>query len=81
MAIPNRTTITCPTCGTSEDKTIADSSIGPRGRVSDTPIYSMFGGNLWDVTRRDGTAHISCKTCGEEEFSTLAEQAKPMKRS
>ncbi len=76
MAIPNRTTITCPKCGTSEKTIIADSSVGPGGRVSDTPIYSMFGGDLWEVTRVEGEPYVSCKTCGETEFATLADLAK-----
>jgi len=81
MAIPNRTTITCPACGTSEDVTIADSSIGPGGRVSDTPIYSMFNGPLWTQTRREGATYLSCTTCGEADFITLAKQARRPQRS
>lgn len=76
MAIPNRTTITCPTCGMSEDVTIADTSVGPRGRISDRPIYSMFTKPLWIQTKREGETYISCATCGAAEFITLAQQAK-----
>ena len=72
MAIPNRTTITCPACGASEDVTIGDSSIGPRGRVSDTPVYTLFTRPLWTQTKRDGDTFLSCTTCGEAEFTTLA---------
>lgn len=80
MAIPNRTTITCPNCGTSEAKTIGDSSVGPRGRVSDTPIYSLFGGDLWEVTRDGDEPRVSCKTCGEANFATLTELVNAGKR-
>lgn len=75
MAIPNRTTIICPTCGASEDVTIGDSSVGPRGRISDTPIYSMFTTPLWTQTKRDGETFLSCTTCGMAEFITLTQQA------
>ena len=76
MAIPNRTTIVCPVCGAHSDVTIGDSSIGPRGRVSDTPIYSLFSNPKWAQTKRDGETYLSCVTCGEKEFITLAQQAK-----
>lgn len=81
MAIPNRTTITCPSCGLSEDVTIGDSSIGPGGRVSDTPIYSMFTNPLWSQTRRGGETYLTCTTCGEGDFITLADQAKRKRAS
>ena len=80
MAIPNRTTITCPQCGMAEDVTIADSSIGPRGQISDTPIYSMLTRANWPQTKRDGQTYISCATCGASEFITLAKQAKKRQR-
>jgi len=76
MAIPNRTTITCPNCGTSEDVIIGDSSIGPGGRVCDTPIYTLLTRPLWDQTKRDGETWLSCTTCGTAEFITLAKQAR-----
>lgn len=75
MAIPNRTTITCPNCGTSQDVIIGDSSVGPHGRVSDTPIYTLLGHDEWDQTRRDGDTYISCTNCGNSDFTTLAELA------
>lgn len=76
MAIPNRTTITCPLCGMAEDVVIADSSVGPRGRVSDTPIYTMTLKALWSQTKREGQTYLTCASCGAAEFITLAEQAK-----
>ena len=76
MAIPNRTTIICPECETSENVTIGDSSIGPRGRISDTPIYSLFTSSLWTQTKRDGETYLTCTTCGAAEFITLAKQAR-----
>lgn len=74
MAIPNRTTVTCPNCGTSEDVVIADTSEGPQGRVSETPVYVLLDSPLWSQTDRDGETHISCTTCGEPDFVTPAEQ-------
>ena len=76
MAIPLRTTIVCPHCNTSENVTIGDTSIGPRGRVSETPIYVLFKSPLWTQTKRDGDTYLSCTTCGAPEFITLAQQAK-----
>jgi len=75
MAIPIRTTITCPECGMSEDVTIGDSSVGPGGRVSDTPIYGLLPRPLWGQTRRDGETWLSCTSCGAAEFITLSGQA------
>ena len=72
MAIPIRTTITCPTCATSEDVTFGDVSIGPRGRTSEAPRYSMFTNPLWDQIKRGGDTYLTCTTCGEVEFTTLA---------
>ena len=75
MAIPIRTTIACPACGLSEDVIIADTSVGPQGRTSDTPVYALLRNPLWDQTRRDGETWLSCTTCGAAEFITLADQA------
>ncbi len=75
MAIPNRTTITCPACGTAEDVVIADTSVGPQGRTSDTPVYSLLNRPLWTQTNRDGETFLSCTTCGEQEFTTLKDRA------
>ena len=72
MAIPIRTTITCPACGTSENVTFGDTSVGPAGRVSDAPIYVMLANPLWTQTDRDGQTLLSCATCGKAEFATLA---------
>lgn len=80
MAIPNRTTITCPACGTSENVIIVDCSVGPRGRVSQSPIYMLHTGPLWTQTDRDGETYLSCTTCGEAEFITLAKQARIRRR-
>jgi len=80
MAIPHRTTILCPTCGASEDVTIGDTSIGPHGRVSETPIYVLFKSPLWTQTKRDGETYLSCTTCGAAEFITLAKQARRRQR-
>ena len=76
MAIPIRTTITCPMCNTTEDVTFGDASVGPGGRISETPIYSMFKNELWPQTKRDGETYLSCATCGAVEFATLAQLAK-----
>lgn len=76
MAIPIRTTIACPSCGTSEDVIIGDSSVGPAGRVSETPIYSLLGSPLWAQSDRDGETYLTCTTCGNEDFITVKEQAK-----
>ena len=81
MAIPIRTTITCPACGTSEDVTMGDTSIGPAGRVSDSPIYVLFKSPLWTQTHREGQTFLSCTSCGEAEFATLAQIAKRPLRS
>ena len=80
MAIPIRTAITCPACGTSEDVTLGDTSVGPAGRVSDAPIYVMLANPLWSQTDRDGESYLSCTTCGEAEFATVAQIAQnPMR--
>ncbi len=76
MAIPIRTTIACPDCGTAEDVIIADTSVGPAGRVSDAPILSLAPRPLWSQTRRDGDTWLSCLTCGAAEFITLVAQAR-----
>ncbi len=76
MAIPIRTTITCPACGTSEDITMGDTSIGPQGRVSDAPIYAFLRHALWPTSHRDGEQWISCAICGEQDFITVAKQAR-----
>ncbi|MEM7598035.1 MAG: hypothetical protein AAF382_10095 [Pseudomonadota bacterium] len=76
MAIPNRVTIACPACAATQDVTIADSSVGPRGRVSKTPIYSMAPSPLWTRSRRDGEVYLSCNTCGAQNFTTLSIAAK-----
>ena len=75
MAIPNRTTITCPTCAATEDVIVVDTSVGPGGRNSPTPVYSMAKRPLWTVTRHDGNTYVSCTSCGEAEFTTLAKLA------
>lgn len=78
MAIPHRTTITCPACGASGATTIADTSIGPRSneRPRTGPRYSMFGGDLWEVSRTGAEPAISCLSCGERDFITLAQQVR-----
>ena len=80
MAIPIRVTITCPNCGVSEDVTFADTSIGPAGRVSDSPIYSMFQNDLWPQTKvkENGNkiTYISCASCKESNFTTLQDLAR-----
>ena len=86
MAIPNRTTITCPACGASEAVIIADTSVGPAGRTSETPVYSLLKSPLWTQTRRDGDTYLTCTTCGAADFTTLAELAadagpRPLKRT
>ena len=75
MAIPVRVTITCPSCGTSENETYGDVSVGPRGRTSSLPRYTMFKNSLWDQTHRDGETYLTCTTCGEVEFDTLSNLA------
>ena len=76
MAIPIRTTITCPACGTSENTTFGDSSIGPKGRVSDTPIYSLLPKENWSVSGTGPEDTISCRCCGTRDFITLRDQAR-----
>ncbi|MDU8926146.1 hypothetical protein RXV86_01985 [Alisedimentitalea sp. MJ-SS2] len=79
MAIPVRATITCPNCGASEDVTFADTSVGPHGRTSKTPVYSMADTPRWPKTRRDedgkSVTYLSCASCGEAEFTTLSQLA------
>ena len=75
MAIPIRTTITCPACAASQSVTIGDSSVGPSGRISATPLYSLAPSPLWTQSRRDGDIYLSCATCGAKEFTTLAQLA------
>ena len=77
MAIPIRTMITCPECGASQDVTVADTSVGPRGPVSDTPIYTLLRHKNWPQTRRDGEAWISCAACGAAEFMTVRDLGRP----
>ena len=55
---------------------MGDTSIGPAGRVSDSPIYVLFKSPLWTQTHREGQTFLSCTTCGEAEFATLAQIAK-----
>lgn len=76
MAIPNRTTITCPACGASEAVIVADTSVGPQGRVSRTPVYCLRASALWTQTDRDGETWLSCTTCGAADFTTLAKAAR-----
>ena len=71
MAIPIHTTLTCPACGASEDITLGDTSIGPRGRTSDTPVYAFLRNDNWPVTRRDGEDWISCAACGAADITTV----------
>jgi hypothetical protein len=78
MAIPIRVNITCPQCDTSESETFADTSVGPQGRTSEAPVYSMFNNPLWDQTRRDGDTYLSCTTCGAADFITLRALAATM---
>jgi hypothetical protein len=86
MAIPIRVTITCPDCGVSEDVTFADTSVGPHGRTSDTPVYSMFSHDLWPQSDRTiggvTTTYLSCASCGAKDFTTLPQLAKrPFRRA
>ncbi len=75
MAIPNRTSITCPACGAHEDVVIADTSVGPQGRTSDTSSYMMFNSPRWTQTRRAGETYLSCVTCGQKDIATLTKLA------
>lgn len=76
MAIPNRTVITCPNCGLSEAVIVGDSSVGPGGRISDTPLYSLAGARNWTASGRTPQDTISCKACGHKDFITLGEQVR-----
>ncbi len=80
MAIPVRVTITCPNCGVSEDVTFGDTSVGPAGRTSETPIYMMFAHDLWPQSTVEESgqkiSYISCASCGEKNFASLPELAR-----
>ncbi|MDQ2094715.1 hypothetical protein [Rhodalgimonas zhirmunskyi] len=80
MAIPIRVTVTCPECGASEQVTIADSSIGPRGRVSATPIYAMPSRPAWPKSREEREGEtitwLGCAACGAEKIMTVDELAR-----
>lgn len=76
MAIPIRTTITCPACGASEPATFGDISIGPHGRTSDAPIYSGLPTDKWSYSGTGPDDTITCKSCGNADFITLLDQAR-----
>lgn len=80
MAIPNRRILSCPSCSASEEIIIGDSSVGPGGRVSDTPVYGFFGGDMWTTEHRDDEIYISCNSCGAKDFTTVAQVVKNSRR-
>jgi len=55
---------------------MGDTSVGPRGRVSDKPIYTFLRNDNWPTTRRDGETWISCAACGAADFKTVNELGK-----
>lgn len=78
MAIPIRRSLTCPSCGATEDVTIADTSVGPaqrHGTPRGAPSYSLLPLDNWPQTRRDGEVWISCAACGGPAFITLRDLA------
>ena len=79
MAIPIRATVTCPHCGASAEVIIADTSVGPKGRVSRTPIYSMLAHPDWPQTReaQGGATRVwlGCGACGADRIATVEEVA------
>ncbi len=80
MAIPIRTSVTCPVCGASERIVIADTSVGWQGRVSETPIYSLGHMAGWPQTRKrigdEVRTWLACAACGTQEIASVEDLAR-----